>query len=63
MSDLNLVFIDYINNYLYLGIPVAIIIASFLGSTHCISMCGPLSMILKKNKYSLHLYNSGRRIS
>ena len=54
---------ELINNYIYLGIPLAIITASIIGSTHCVLMCSPIALIVKKNNYSFILYNLGRLIS
>ena len=62
MSDQFQVF-DLINNYMYLGIPLAIIVASIMGSTHCMLMCSPIALIIKKNNYSFSLYNFGRLLS
>ena len=38
-------------------------IASIAGSSHCISMCGPVSILLKNNRGNIHLYNLGRLLS
>ena len=48
---------------MYLGIPLAIIVASIMGSTHCMLMCSPIALIIKKNNYSFSLYNFGRLLS
>ena len=42
---------------------VAVMFASIVGSSHCISMCGPVSILLKNNRGNIHLYNIGRLFS
>lgn len=41
-------------------IPLAVIGASFLGSTHCIAMCGGLALSRSQTRSDLFLYHSGR---
>lgn len=42
------------------SIPVMVFVASLLGSSHCVGMCGGISMALPQNKLSLSLYHLGR---
>lgn len=41
----------------------AVIFASLAGSSHCAAMCGPVSVLLKNNRESIHFYNLGRLIT
>ena len=40
--------------------PIAVFIASLLGSAHCAGMCGPFTLLLSKDKLSEALYHLGR---
>lgn len=62
MSDLNLL------NMLTEGwgaypLVFAVMFASLVGSSHCVAMCGPVTILLKKNMGSVHLYNIGRLVT
>lgn len=43
-------------------IPLAVLGASILGSTHCIAMCGGLALSRSQTKADLFLYHSGRLV-
>ena len=63
MSDLNLLnelMAEGLQGY---SITLAVLIASIVGSTHCIAMCGPVAILLKKNRGNINLYNIGRLIT
>lgn len=62
MSDPNLLN-GLINGWQGYSITLAVLIASVAGSTHCIAMCGPIAVLLKKNDGNIHLYNIGRLIT
>lgn len=55
--------LSLIGEYLFLGIPLAIIAASIIGSTHCLSMCGPIALLVKNNRLNIYLYHAGRLFS
>ena len=42
---------------------LAVMFASILGSSHCVTMCGPITILLKNNRGSIHIYNIGRLIT
>lgn len=62
MSDLSQ-FEGLLTQWSYLSIPVAVFIASILGSTHCVTMCGPIAITLNNSKAYMSLYHLGRLIS
>ena len=62
MSDPSL-FEEIIRNWSYLSIPIAVFIASILGSTHCITMCGPIAITVNNSSGYMSLYHLGRLIS
>ena len=62
MSDLNL-FNTITAGWSSYPLVIAVMIASIAGSSHCISMCGPVSILLKNNRGNIHLYNLGRLLS
>jgi len=47
----------------FLSIPLAVFVASILGSTHCITMCGPIAITLNSSKGYMSLYHIGRLLS
>ena len=59
---------DLINQAQYLGaasiymIPVLVLLASLLGSTHCVSMCGGIVMALPSGKVTQTGYHLGRLV-
>lgn len=62
MSDLSH-FNDLISQWSYLSIPVAVFLASLLGSSHCVSMCGPIAITVNNGSGHLHFYHLGRLLS
>lgn len=62
MSDLSQ-FDDLISQWSFLSIPLAVFIASILGSTHCVSMCGPIVITVNNSNSYVYLYHIGRLIS
>ena len=62
MSDLSH-FEELIRHWSYLSIPLAVFIASLLGSTHCITMCGPIAITVHNSSGYISLYHIGRLIS
>lgn len=52
-----------IKSWTHLSVPVAVLIASVLGSTHCILMCSPIAIMIKNQKGYLSLYHFGRLLS
>lgn len=62
MSDLE-IFNDIVGNYGTYSIPLAVLIASLMGSMHCVSMCSPIAIIVKNRKGNLFLYHTGRLLS
>lgn len=62
MSDLSQ-FEELIRHWSFLSIPLAVFIASILGSTHCITMCGPIAITVNNSSGYLSLYHIGRLIS
>lgn len=62
MSDLSH-FNNLISQWSYLSIPVAVFLASFLGSSHCVSMCGPIAITVNNQSGHLHFYHLGRLLS
>ena len=62
MSDLNL-FNMLTESWSSYPLVIAVMFASFAGSSHCMAMCGPVAILLKKNKGNIHLYNFGRLVT
>lgn len=62
MSDLNL-FNMLTESWSSYPLVIAVMFASFAGSSHCMAMCGPVAILLKKNKGNIHLYNLGRLVT
>jgi len=62
LSDLNL-FNMFTENWSSYPLVIAVMFASFAGSSHCMAMCGPVAILLKKNKGNIHLYNFGRLVT
>lgn len=62
MSDLSQ-FEEIIRGWSFLSIPLAVFIASILGSTHCVTMCGPIAITVNNSKGYMSLYHIGRLIS
>lgn len=62
MSDPE-VFNNLLVNYGNYSIPLAVLIASLAGSTHCVSMCSPVSIIVRNRDGNLFLYHAGRLLS
>ncbi len=62
MSDLE-VFNNIVGNYGTYSIPLAILIASLMGSMHCVSMCSPIAIVVKNRNGNLFLYHTGRLLS
>ena len=62
MSDLSQ-FEELIRNWSFLSIPVAVFVASILGSTHCVTMCGPIAITVNNSSGYMSLYHIGRLIS
>ena len=62
MSDLNLLNMLTAEWGAY-PLVLAVMFASLAGSSHCVSMCGPVTILLKKNRGSVQLYNLGRLIT
>lgn len=52
-----------IANWSHLSIPIAVLVASVLGSSHCVSMCSPIAIIVKNRNGYLSLYHLGRLLS
>lgn len=62
MSDLNL-FNMLTADWSAYPLVIAVVFASLAGSSHCVTMCGPVSILLKNNRGNIHLYNFGRLIT
>ncbi len=62
MSDLSH-FSHLVGQWSYLSVPVGVLIASLLGSSHCVSMCGPIAIAVNNNSGYLPLYHLGRLLS
>lgn len=52
-----------INNWSLFSVPVAVFVASLLGSSHCVSMCGPIAITVNNDNGYLSLYHFGRLLS
>ncbi len=62
MSDLSQ-FEEIIRQWSFLSIPLAVFVASILGSTHCVTMCGPIAITINNSSGYMRLYHIGRLIS
>lgn len=62
MSDLSQ-FEEVIRQWSFLSIPLAVFVASILGSTHCVTMCGPIAITVNNASGYMTLYHIGRLIS
>lgn len=62
MSDLSQ-FDELIRQWSFLSIPLAVFIASILGSTHCVTMCGPIAITVNNTSGYISLYHIGRLLS
>lgn len=49
-------------NFTWLA-PLSVLVASLIGSLHCVSMCGPLILNFASDRRRLFAYHSGRGIS
>lgn len=47
----------------FLAVPTAVLIASLLGSGHCVAMCGGLVLAAGKTRSALFAYHAGRLIA
>lgn len=54
---------DHVHNTAQLLIPSTVLIASFLGSGHCIAMCGGLIAAGAKSTINIFIYHFGRLLS
>jgi sulfite exporter TauE/SafE len=52
-----------ISHWSFFSIPVAVFMASLLGSSHCVSMCGPIAITVHNDNGYLSLYHFGRLLS
>ena len=62
MSDLSQ-FEELIRHWSFLSVPLAVFVASILGSTHCVTMCGPIAITVNNSNGYMSLYHIGRLIS
>ena len=62
MSDLSQ-FEELLRQWSLLSIPLAVFIASIVGSTHCVTMCGPIAITVNNSSGYMTLYHIGRLIS
>jgi len=62
LSDLSQ-FEELLRQWSFLSIPVAVFVASILGSTHCITMCGPIAITVNNSSGFMSLYHLGRLLS
>ncbi|HVK61801.1 MAG TPA: sulfite exporter TauE/SafE family protein [Bdellovibrionales bacterium] len=44
-------------------VPFSVFIAGFIGSPHCLAMCGPLALTIGRDRQSAFLYQLGRLLS
>ena len=61
MSDLSQ-FEELIRQWSFLSVPIAVFVASILGSTHCVTMCGPIAITVNNSSGYMSLYHIGRLI-
>ncbi len=59
MSDLSQ-FEELIRQWSFLSVPIAVFVASILGSTHCVTMCGPIAITVNNSSGHMSLYHIGR---
>ena len=59
MSDLSQ-FEALLRDWSYLSVPLGVFVASLLGSTHCVSMCGPIAITVSNSGGNMSLYHIGR---
>lgn len=52
-----------IRHWPFISIPIAVLMASLFGSSHCISMCGPIAITVNNDNGYLSLYHFGRLLS
>lgn len=52
-----------INHWSFFSIPIAVLMASLLGSSHCVSMCSPIAITVNNDNGYLSLYHFGRLLS
>jgi len=62
LSDLSQ-FEELIRHWSFLSIPLAVFVASILGSAHCVAMCGPIAITVNNSSGYMSLYHIGRLIS
>ena len=62
MSDLSQ-FEELIRHWSFLSVPLAVFVASILGSAHCVTMCGPIAITVNNSSGYISLYHIGRLIS
>lgn len=56
-------FNDIIAQWSYLSVPLGVFVASVLGSSHCVTMCGPIAVTVNNNFGYMSLYHTGRLLS
>lgn len=56
-------FNQLISQWSSLSIPAGVFLASVLGSSHCVSMCGPIAITVNNNNGYLGFYHFGRLLS
>lgn len=56
-------FEELIRQWSFLSVPLAVFVASILGSTHCVTMCGPIAITINNSSGHMGLYHIGRLIS
>lgn len=53
-------FNDLIAQWSFLSVPLGVFVASLLGSSHCVTMCGPIAVVVNNNFGYMSLYHVGR---
>jgi len=56
-------FEELIRQWSFLSVPIAVFVASILGSTHCVTMCGPIAITVNNSSGHMSLYHIGRLMS
>ena len=56
-------FNEIISQWSFLSVPLGVFIASLLGSSHCVTMCGPIAVTVNNNFGYMSLYHVGRLMS
>ena len=56
-------FNELISQWSFLSVPLGVFIASLLGSSHCVTMCGPIAVTVNNNFGHMSLYHIGRLLS